>query len=792
MVRMLGALDRKVVRDLWHLRGQVLAIALVVASGVAVLVMSLSTLEALERTTEAYYERYRLADVFSGLERAPEHVGRKIADLAGVQTVQTRVVRFATLDLADFAEPVIGQFVSVPDEGAPLLNQLVLREGRWLRERHDDEVLVAEPFAEAHGLHPGDRVVAVLNGKRRSLSVVGVALSPEFIYSLGPGSLMPDDERFGVLWMNRSALAAAFDLEGAFNDVSLQLAHGADTRTVIHHVDRLLERYGGVGAIERADQLSNWFVMNEIDQLATMSKILPAIFLVIAAFLTNMVLDRLLATERSQIGLLKAFGYSNLEVGLHYTKIVLGIALLGVAIGAVFGTGFGRINTELYADVFRFPLLLYRTSPSAFAIAGSASVVAALSGAALSVRRAVRLPPAQAMQPPAPPVFQRSRMAPDRVGRWLDQPTRIVLRNIARWPLRSAATALGVAASVALLVLALQWNDCLDYLAQSYFFDAQRQHVVIGLADARGEDVLRDVAHLPGVLAVEPMRIVRADLSAGPVTHRGSLTGVPPDARLQPIYDDARKSEIAAPVQGLVLGSYLAEKLGVGLGDGVWVEVLEGRRPVVRLPVVDIVETYLAMPAYLHIGALDRLMKEGPRVEYVSLLVDRLQERELYRELKQLPAASGVMLRQAAIDSFHETVVEHLMVFITMFSALACVLGFGVAYNSARIALSERGRELATLRVLGFTRGEISYILLGEVGLLICLGLPVGCLLGRLLTRLMAAMFDTELFRVPLVIEPSTYGAAVAIALAAALLSAAIVRRRVERLDLIEVLKTRE
>jgi putative ABC transport system permease protein len=792
MVKGLRALDRKVVRDLWHLRGQVLAIALVVASGVAVLVMSLSTLEALQRTTEAYYDRYRLGHVFSGLTRAPEHLGREIADIPGVQTVQTRVVRYATLDVADFAEPVMGLFVSVPDDGPPLLNQLALREGRWLQAQHPDEVLVNEPFAEAHGLRPGDSLVAILNGNRRALRVAGIALSPEFIYSLGPGSLMPDDERFGVLWMNRSALAAAFDLEGAFNDVSLALARGADARDVIVRLDGLLERYGSIGAIARADQLSNWFVMNEMDQLATMSSVLPTIFLVIAAFLTNMVLDRLLTTERSQIGLMKAFGYSNAEVGLHYAKIVLGIALLGVVIGAVVGTWFGRINTELYANVFRFPLLLYRTSPSAIAAAGSASVLAALSGAALSVRRAMRLPPAQAMQPPAPPVFRRSRLASTRIGGWLDQPTRIILRNIARWPLRSALTSLGVAASVALLVLALQWTDCLDYLAQSYFFDAQRQHVMIGLAEARGEEVLRDFKHLPGVLAVEPLRIVGADLSVGPVTHRGSVTGVPTDAMLQPIYDDARRAVVEAPMEGVVLGSYLADKLGAGVGDGVWVQVLEGRRPVARLPVVDVVETYIAMPAYMGLDSLNRMLKEGPRVEYVSLLVDRMQEPALYRELKSLPMASGVMLRQAAIDSFHETVVEHIMVFVTMFSVLACVLGFGVAYNSARIALSERGRELATLRVLGFTRAEISYILLGEVGLLIFVGLPVGCLLGLLLSQLMAAMFDTELFRVPLVITPSTYGAAVAIALGAALLSAAIVRRRVDRLDLIEVLKTRE
>jgi len=313
--------------------------------------------------------------------------------------------------------------VSLPDQGQPLLNKLVLRQGRWLQPDHHDEVILNEPFAEAHRLLPGDELVAVLNGHRRTLRVVGVALSPEFIYSLGPGSLMPDDKRFGVLWMNRRALGAAFDLEEAFNSVTLQLARGADEQEVILGLDQLLERYGSVGAIARADQLSNWFVMNEIEQLATMSKILPTIFLVIAAFLTNMVLDRLMTTERSQIGLMKAFGYRNWEVGLHYAKIVLGIAVVGIFVGVALGTWFGRMNTELYATVFRFPLLLYRISPDALAIASGLSVLAALSGALASLRRAMRLPPAQAMQPPAPPVFRRSRLAQSRLGRWLDQPS---------------------------------------------------------------------------------------------------------------------------------------------------------------------------------------------------------------------------------------------------------------------------------------------------------------------------------------------------------------------------------
>lgn len=786
------ALDRKVIRDLWHLRGQVVAISLVIASGVAVLIMALSTVDALRQTTDAYYDRYRLGDVFTGLKRAPEHVSKTIGAIPGVQTVQTRIVEFATLDIETFDEPVIGQLVSVPDQGEPLLNKLVLRGGRWLEPNQHDEVILNEPFAEAHGLIPGDELVAILKGNRRTLRVVGIALSPEFIYSLGPGALMPDDERFGVMWMNRDAMAAAFDQKGSFNNVSLALSRGTSPDGVIERIDQILEKYGSVGAIAQADQLSNWFVMNEIDQQATMSKILPTIFLVIAAFLANMVMGRLMNTERSQIGLMKAFGYSDWEVGLHYAKIVAGIAVVGIGIGAVLGTWFGRINTDMYAELFRFPLLLYGINPRAFAIAGGLSLVAALAGAMGAVRQAMQLPPAQAMLPPSPPVFKPSRILETRFGRWLDQPTRIILRNIIRAPGRAILTGTGIAASIGLLILALSWVDSLDYLAQSYFFDAQRQNVMIGLSDPKGTRVLHELRHMPGVVSTEPARIVSADFSVGAVTHRGSVSGIADRAKLQPIYDDKRKTTIAAPPNGLVLGSYLANKLGVGVGDEVWVRVLEGRRPEVPLPVVDLVETYIGMPAYLHIDALNRLLKERPSVGYVNLLVDPAEESRLYSELKDIPAVSGVMLRQAAIDSYYETVVDHTMVFIRMFTALAFAMGFGVAYNSTRITLSERGRELATLRVLGFTRGEISYILLGEVAVLVCLALPLGCLVGRLLSYLVATTFATELFRVPYSIEASTFGVAMLVVLAAALLSGGIVRRRVDRLNLIEVLKTRE
>lgn len=786
------ALDRKLIRGLWHVRAQALAVAVVIACGVAVLVMSLSTLEALTETTATYYARNRFADVFASAVRAPLRVAERIAALPGVQAVETRISRIATLDVAGFGQPVVGRLTSIPEAGQPVLNRLTLRNGRWIEPRRHEEVIVNEAFAEAHGLRPGDRIGAVINGHRRTLTIVGTALSPEFVYALAPGGLMPDDKRFAVVWMGREALESAYDLEGAFDDLSVSLLRGADPAPVMRAVDRLLAPYGGISAVARADQLSNWFVVNEITQLRTMSTVLPAIFLGVAAFLTYMVLARLIATERAEIGLLKAFGYGNGRIAWHYTKLVLAIAAVGVLLGSLVGVMFGLHNTRLYAEFFRFPLLIYRPSADSFVIGAAVTAGATLAGALAAVARAAALPPAEAMRPPTPVAYRRSGLSTFTVVRALDQPTRIAVREIGRWPIRSAFTALGIALAVGLLVMGLQWRDSIDAIAQSYFFTSQRQSMTIGLAEPEAMPVVQAFRHLPGVLAAEPMRIAGADFSVGTRTHRGALTGVPQDSLLQPIHDEASGRDLPVPPGGVVLASRLAEKLGVGVGDRVFVDVHEGRRPQVSLPVTGVFETLISMPAYMDLDALNRLLRERPSASYVNLLVDPHAEPALLAELTTLPRVSAIMLKQAALDSFYNTIGEHLLTYIGIFAGFAAALAFGVTYNSARIALSERGRELATLRVLGFRRTEISYILLAQVGLLIAGALPMGCLIGLGLTRLVARLLDTELYRLPLVIEPATYGWAIVLTLLAAAVSALLVRRRVDRLDLIRVLKTRE
>ena len=785
------SLNRKLLRDCWKLRGQVIAIGLVVASGVAVMVMSLSALQSLQVTAETYYDRYRFAQVFASLERAPENLVRRIYQIPGVQTVQTRIVKLATVSVEGFEEPVIGQIISVPENKQPLLNLLALRKGRFVSPGHPDEVVINESFAEAHDLNVGDQIEAVLNGNRRRLSIVGLALSPEYVYAIGPGALMPDDHRFGIVWMGQSALAAAFDLDGAFNNVSLALLRNTNPKQVIAELDTLLERYGGVGAIARKDQVSNWFLQNELIQLRHMANILPAIFIAVAAFLTQMVLARLITIERSEIGLLKAFGYSGARIGLHYFLMVIVIISFGILLGWGVGAWLGFYNTQLYSAFFRFPFLYFEPSPSTFIISSVITLAAALIGTGRAVRRAAVLPPAEAMRPPAPAEFHQRTMKSNGWFSWLDQPTRIILRQISRWPLRSLFTTVGIALSVGVLVMSLQWVDSIREIIGTYFYDAQKQDVTVALVDSEQQRILNEFGRLPGVMHAEPARIVSAEFYQGHRFHRGAINGVPEQALLMPVYDNQR-GVIAVPDDGLVLGSALAKKLNVQPGDSVWVHLLEGKRPKLNIPVVEVVESYIGMPAYLSLDSLNRSMKETQQIGLVNLRVDTSFQEDLYKELKKTPKVAAVMVKEGAINTFENTMAETILIFISFFTVFACALAFGLVYNSARVALSERGRELATLRVLGFSQLEISYILLGEMALFVVVSLPLGCLAGYGLAWLITALISNELYRIPLIIDPDSYGVSMGIILLAAVVSAAVVQSRINRLDLIEVLKTRE
>src|SRR6266508_1629023 len=681
------ALDIKLLRDLKRMWAQALAIALVIAGGVATLVLAVGSYRSLDDTRTAYYERYQFADVFAAVRRAPKTLVDRIAEIPGVAAVDARIAKLALLDIPNFREPATGQFISLPETGEPTLNRLYLRTGRMPEPGQTEEVAVNESFAKAHRFAPGSRFSAILNGRKRELVIVGIVMSPEFIYAIGPGDIMPDDRRFGVIWMSERALASAYNLDGAFSSVNLKLQHDASEREVRKRLDALLDRYGGQAAHGRKDQTSHAWLDHELDMLANMSRTLPPIFLLVAAFLVNLTLTRFVALEREQIGLLKALGYGNTVIAAHYLEFVILIAVTGIAIGSAAGTWLGSYVTQLFGDFFRFPFLIFSKSLDVYLTAAALSLVAAIVGAVRALRGVVTLAPAVAMQPPAPASFRRvlpTWLAMDRI---LSQPAVMLLRNITRHPIRAALTTLGMALATAILVVSLFVSGTMENLIDVTYFLADRQDGTVSFIEKRPQHVVHQMARLPGVLAVEPYREVPVLIRNGNVERRVMISGRPRDADLSRIIDvDLRP--VVLPEGGLAISDMLAQILGVGLGDSVEVDLLEGQRRTVALPIAARVEDYFGIRAMMDAEALARLMREAPAVSSVHLAIDRSRVDSLYDVIKGMPTVSGMALQRVSLANFRESIALLVTTMASIYTGLAAIIAFGVVYKSARISLS--------------------------------------------------------------------------------------------------------
>ncbi len=785
------ALHRKAARELWDMKGQALAIAMVVAGGVATFIMSTTTLESLRITRETFYRDYRFADVFSSLKRAPLNVAGEIQRISGVQGLQTRVVAGAMVELPDYDEPVTAQIISIPDDAEPSLNQLYLKQGRFVEQARRDEVVVHQAFAQAHQLAPGDHFDVVINGRRERLRLVGVALSPEYVYQLEPGAVIPDYESFGVFWMARTPLAHAFDMDGAFNDVALRISPRTNPEDVIDRLDALLKPYGGLGAVSRENQVSHRYLSEEFKQLENMATLFPMIFLGVAAFLLNVVISRLIATQREQVAILKAFGYRTFDVVIHYTEIVLVIAAAGVVAGIAAGAWLGDGLSRMYMDYFRFPFLVYQLQFPAVITAALISAAAAVLGTVYSVARGAAMPPAEAMKPTAPEKYQLSVVERLGMGWLLAPPTRMIVRNLERRPLKALLSITGIAFACAILVLGGFFSDAMDYMVDIQFRLAQREDLIVTFTEPTSRRAIHSLSSLPGVTLAEPFRAIPANFRFEHREYRTSLQGVPADAALHLLLDQ-KLLTVNLPPDGVLLTDHLAEVLGVHPGNALTIEALEGSRPVLEVPVAAVVKEYVGMAGYVRLASLNRMMGEGHAISGARLSVEPDSRQAIYNELREMPRVAGITVRSKALRNFRETMAEMMLTFAFFNTLLAGVIAFGVVYNSMRIAFSERSRELASLRVLGFTRGEITYILLGELALLTLIAVPAGFPVGQALCAYMIRTLPSDLYRMPLVINPSTYSLAATVVVASAGVSSIIIWRKLARLDLIAVLKTKE
>lgn len=784
-------LDLKLLRDLRALKSQVIAVALVMACGLAMMIMTRSLIRSLDTARDAYYENNRFGHVFASLKRAPLGVAETLAAIPGVAAVEPGIARQVTLDLPSRIEPATGLVNSLPDRREARLGRLFVRAGRLPNSDGRLEVAVSEAFAEANDLKPGARIAALLNGRRVELRVAGVVLSPDFVFEAPPGAALPDNRTFGVFWMREAELAEAYNLKGAFNTVSLALGPGANERAVIAEVDRLLRPWGGLGAYGRGDHPSDTRVQDEIDVLRGLSFGFPLVFLSVAAVMTNAVLSRQIALQREQIAILKAFGFSDRAVALHFVKFALVIVLAGTVLGALGGWFLGNKLVAMYHLFFRFPRLEFLPAWGALGAAFGASAFASLAGALGAVRRVARLAPAEAMRPEPPENFRPALIERLGLARFACVSLRMALRNLERKPWRAGLTAAALALATGILVVPNAFRDGIAHVLDFQWDAIQRQTAIVAFNEANAPRALADLRQLPGVIHAEPFRSVPVELRAGARTRRLAVQGLPAGATLQRVID-AHGAPIALPERGLVISQVLGEGLGVGPGDTVVLRVLEGRRAEHAVRIAGFSEDFAGIAAHMEMESLNRLLGEGDRISGAHVTVAGGEWPAFLRAVKETPAAGRVIIKEAMRRSFRETTAQSIGLIQMIYLVFATTVAFGIVYNSASIGLSERQRELATLRVLGFGRGEVAGVLVAELVILTAVAIPLGLVIGSGFAATILTTVNTETVRLPLVLSAGNYAFAMLVVATATTVSLWLACRKLDKLDLVGVLKARD
>lgn len=786
--RSMTMLRRKLIRDLRRHKGQMSAIVLVLACGIATLAMSLGTMSGLRRATDDLYGDYGLADVFVGVSQVPSALARELRDLPGIESLQMRIVADVRVQVTGLADQATARLIGIAPVSDPRLNRLVLREGRHPDAARRGEILAGEAFFKANRLQLGDALQAVVYGRRLDLTIVGVVISPEYVFTIRDGAGIPDNRRYGALWMNYDELASAVGMPNACNDLAFLLDPTASTAEVIAALDRKLQPYGGRGAYGRGDLISYRYTSEAITQLASMAVFSPVFFFAVAAFLVHMALSRLIDTQREQIATLRAFGFTRREISAHYLQLVLLLATGGSVVGIGVGYYLAQLAVESYRELYRVPNLQSQIGWELITTAAIAALAACGLGAIQAVRRAVNLPPAVGMRP-EPPVRYRHAAWWDALAVHFAQTTRMILRHLHRRPWRAAFACLGIALAVAVMVLGCFVQDAIEYIIDYEFQRARHQQVTVFFQSPQPAAARYHVQRWPGVLECELFHAAAVRIGDEHRRRTVTLTGLSPTAGLfRP------RNSKDAPIElgdGIALSESLAAALNVNLGSCVRVESLAGQRRVFQAIVTALVTDFSGLNAYMSADVLGRQLQERDSHSGALLTCDERQLDALYDALRATPQVTTFNVTRATLDNFWSG-ARNLLLMRAFNIGFAVVIAVGVVYNTARISLAERLRELATLRVLGFTRGEVSYVLVGELALLTLAALPIGMTLGKWFARLFVDAVSTETQRLPLVISSSTYGWAALIVLTTALFSAWIVRRYVSHLSLMEILRAKD
>lgn len=787
-------LNRKIFRDLKTLRAQIVSIALLIVCGLSILVSSWSSYQSLQEARDSFYNHFEFADLFSEVVRAPQELLPQILGLDGVLHAETRLIKEGLIDLKTQSEPALGRLISWHGSQQKI-NKIYLRQGRMPELNHQAvstlEAVVHEAFAQAHNVKPGDSMNINIGGKRRQLFISGIGLSPEYVYSVSPTTPLPDDKHFGVFWVPHKDLERLSDMEGSFNSVQITTTSKASINFLKQKLDTILERYGNIQAYDRSQQRSHIYVNGEINEQRTLAIIMPVIFLSVAIFILNIILSRLIAMHRAQIATLKALGYSSIKLLIHYFQLVTLILLIGIIPALLVGTYLGQVYASMYEDFFRFPKIDFKLSITTVYLTLMVGFIPGWISAAGSLLKVFSLQPAEALRPLGPPSFQRNLI--DRLGllNRLTSYSKMICRSLLMRPFRLVLSVLGIAISLAIIINGLFFNDVIDDMLNRQFADMRREDLSVRLDHPQSLRVFAELQSIPGVLMTEGERSVPVTLRFKNFKKDISLLGRLMNTQLNRVID--QNGNIITPRPGgILLSRYFEKEFGVKAGDVITLKQLEEKQIQFEVPVHGFVDDMMGQQAYALKSNIHQWLKEMPVSDTIHLKIDSSLAEKIYIALKQRPEIVGVSVRKLMLQGIIDVMAKIMSTFTFVLYLFALAISGAVIFNSARISFSERGWELASLRILGYDTKSTFEILFLEIGIQVLLALPLGLLLGYGLSFLMTQMIDNESFMFPMIVNPTTYATSVMALILILFISGIFLYQKVNSLDFSEALKSRE
>lgn len=787
-------LHKKLLRSIRRSWAQSLAVTMVVLCGIASYICVYSAYLNLGLTRDTYYIQNRFADFEIYLDRAPYSAVFKIEEIPGVRQARARIVRDVNVDIGGVDEPRVGRLISMPNPREPVLNDLVLLSGRYFDAGAQDQVILSDRFAKENRLALGDRIQVSVESKKYSLRIVGYGLSPEYVYMIrNVQELIPSPERFGILWAPEDFAETALDMKEACNNILGTVDDPASMDGILDQADKLLETYGVFAKTRKQDQISNRFLSDEIRGLGVSAKITPTLFLGVAALILLVLLNRMVRTERTQIGLLKAYGYSNWTLAFHYLEYALILAITGCLGGFVVGQWLASQLLKVYVQFYQFPLLEFRMYPDIVTRSMAIAIGFALLGALSAAIRAARIQPAESMRPEAPRFAHQVWLERfPRLWRRLGFVWKMIFRNVSRNAFRAALNVFGVAISTGLLIMGFFTMDAMDFGMRFQFQEVQREDVRISFQTEFGKDAYYDLTRFPHVRRAEPMLEYPFELRAGWRKRDIVVVGLPPRAELQKLMTFAGE-ETPVGEHGLIVSGYLARELALEPGSPATLKPLMGRIKKERqVTVSKVTEQFLGMSAYMNLETLSRLLDEPFAMNAALLRIEEGSDKAVSREFKDVAGIAAVGFSKDAYQSMLDTLAQSMRITNVTLLIFAGIIAFSIIYNVTSIALAERQRELASLRVLGLTCREVGGILYNENLLLGLIGVGLGIPIGIAICLLLVRVYDNDLYRLPFHIEQRTYVTSVMLTLFFVFLANLAVRRKIHRLDMVEVLKAQE